>query len=189
MLYGVVNPSGKLTETFPLALSDTPSYLNFPGESGSVRYGEGIYMGYRGYEALNREVLFPFGYGLSYTQFRYDNLHISRASFTAEEAIARVSLQEKADARVGKLSGGQKQQLAVACAIVPLFFGEAPLTSQFWEAELPVLGHVEFVTSTIFDVGVYLVVIGLVLDVLRSLGAEVDRQAQESPAAQGVSVS
>ena len=62
---------------------------------------------------------------------------------------------------------------------MPLFFGAAPLTSAFFEADLPVLGHVEFVTSTLFDVGVYLVVIGLVLDVLRSLGAEVDRQAQE----------
>ncbi|GAA2908041.1 multicomponent Na+:H+ antiporter subunit A [Microbacterium keratanolyticum] len=67
--------------------------------------------------------------------------------------------------------------LAVGAAVVPLFFGEAPLTSTFWEATLPVIGHVEFVTSTIFDIGVYLVVIGLVLDVLRSLGAEVDRQA------------
>ena len=69
--------------------------------------------------------------------------------------------------------------IAVACAIVPLFFGAPPLTSTFFEADVPVLGHVEFVTSTLFDVGVYLVVIGLVLDVLRSLGAEVDRQAQE----------
>mgnify|MGYP003347678051 CR=1 FL=1 len=63
-----------------------------------------------------------------------------------------------------------------AMPIVALLFGAAPLTSWFWEAELPVLGHVEFVTSTLFDIGVYLVVIGLVLDVLRSLGAEVDRQ-------------
>ncbi|WP_347346337.1 hydrogen gas-evolving membrane-bound hydrogenase subunit E, partial [Microbacterium sp.] len=69
--------------------------------------------------------------------------------------------------------------IAVGCAIVPIFFGLAPLTSVFFEANVPVLGHVEFVTSAIFDVGVYLVVIGLVLDVLRSLGAEVDRQAQE----------
>ncbi|WP_102193674.1 Na+/H+ antiporter subunit A [Microbacterium aurantiacum] len=67
--------------------------------------------------------------------------------------------------------------LAVGAAVVPLFFGLSPLTSSFWEWELPVLGHMEFVTSTIFDIGVYLVVIGLVLDVLRSLGAEVDRQA------------
>ena len=74
---------------------------------------------------------------------------------------------------------GVGMALAVGTAIVPLFFGAPALTSTFWEAELPVLGHVEFVTSTIFDVGVYLVVIGLVLDVLRSLGAEVDRQSKE----------
>ena len=67
--------------------------------------------------------------------------------------------------------------LAVGTAVLPLFFGLAPLTSTFWEWEIPGIGHMEFVTSTIFDVGVYLVVIGLVLDVLRSLGAEVDRQA------------
>jgi multicomponent Na+:H+ antiporter subunit A len=72
---------------------------------------------------------------------------------------------------------GAGMTLAVACAIVPLFFGQAPLTSTYWDAELPLVGHVEFVSSTIFDIGVYLVVIGLVLDVLRSLGAEVDRQA------------
>jgi len=67
--------------------------------------------------------------------------------------------------------------IAVACAIIPLAFGVEPLTRAIFEAEIPVLGHIEFVTSTIFDVGVYLVVIRLVLDVLRSLGAEVDRQA------------
>lgn len=67
--------------------------------------------------------------------------------------------------------------LAVGTAVVPLFFGLAPLTSTFWEWEIPGIGHMEFVTSTIFDAGVYLVVIGLVLDVLRSLGAEVDSQA------------
>ncbi|HCS60785.1 MAG TPA: Na+/H+ antiporter subunit A [Microbacterium sp.] len=67
--------------------------------------------------------------------------------------------------------------LAVGSAVVPLFFGLAPLTSSFWEWEIPGIGHMEFVTSTIFDTGVYLVVIGLVLDVLRSLGAEVDKQA------------
>ncbi len=69
--------------------------------------------------------------------------------------------------------------LAVGSAVVPLFFGLAPLTSSFWEWEIPGIGHMEFVTSTVFDAGVYLVVIGLVLDVLRSLGAEVDKQAQQ----------
>ena len=77
--------------------------------------------------------------------------------------------------------------LAVGTAVVPLFFGLAPLTSTFWEWEIPGIGHMEFVTSTIFDIGVYLVVIGLVLDVLRSLGAEVDRQTQEMRA-RGVTI-
>ncbi|SJN38065.1 Na(+) H(+) antiporter subunit A; Na(+) H(+) antiporter subunit B [Microbacterium esteraromaticum] len=66
--------------------------------------------------------------------------------------------------------------LAVGAALLPLFFGMAPLQSSVWEFDVPWLGHLEFVSSTIFDIGVYLVVIGLVLDVLRSLGAEVDRQ-------------
>ena len=60
ILYGNVNPSGKLAGTFPLKLSDTPAYLNFPGERNQVRYGEGIYVGYRAYEALEHDVLFPF---------------------------------------------------------------------------------------------------------------------------------
>ena len=77
--------------------------------------------------------------------------------------------------------------VAVGTAVIPLFFGLSPLTSSFWEWEIPLIGHVEFVTSTIFDIGVYLVVIGLVLDVLRSLGAEVDKQALEMRA-RGVNV-
>jgi len=69
--------------------------------------------------------------------------------------------------------------LAVGTALVPLFFGVDPLTSTWFELDLGPFGHLEFVTSTVFDIGVYLVVIGLVLDVLRSLGAEVDRQQEE----------
>ncbi|MFG6402435.1 Na+/H+ antiporter subunit A [Microbacterium sp. P04] len=99
-------------------------------------------------------------------------------------AGGRYELGAAAPADPGRLLGAG-MALAVGCAIVPLLFGAAPLTSFFWEADVPVLGHIEFVTSTIFDVGVYLVVIGLVLDVLRSLGAEVDRQTQEMRA-QGV---
>ena len=92
-----------------------------------------------------------------------------------EDACASVPVERNFTmAQLGSAAG-----IAVGAAVVPLFFGLAPLTSTFWEAEIPVLGHVEFVTSTIFDIGVYLVVIGLVLDVLRSLGAEVDRQLQE----------
>lgn len=93
-------------------------------------------------------------------------------------AGGRYELGAAAPTDAGRLLGAG-MTLAVGCAIVPLLFGQAPLTSTFWEADIPVLGHVEFVTSTIFDIGVYLVVIGLVLDVLRSLGGEVDRQTQE----------
>ncbi|NLX09617.1 MAG: glycosyl hydrolase, partial [Chloroflexi bacterium] len=81
VLFGDVNPSGKLAETFPLRLADTPAYLNFPGEHDTVRYGEGIYVGYRAYEAQDRAVLFPFGFGLSYTTFEYSNLTIDATAF------------------------------------------------------------------------------------------------------------
>jgi multicomponent Na+:H+ antiporter subunit A len=101
-------------------------------------------------------------------------------------AGGRYELGAAAPTDAGRLLG-VGMTLAVACAIVPLLFGEAPLTSGILEADIPVIGHIEFVTSTIFDIGVYLVVIGLVLDVLRSLGAEVDRQTQELRA-RGVSV-
>ena len=93
-------------------------------------------------------------------------------------AGGRYELGAAAPTDAGRLLGAG-MSIAVACAIVPLFFGAPPLTSAFFEIDVPVLGHLEFVTSTLFDVGVYLVVIGLVLDVLRSLGAEVDRQTQE----------
>jgi len=77
--------------------------------------------------------------------------------------------------------------LAAGTAVAPLLFGADALTSTWFEATVPVLGHIEFVTSTIFDIGVYLVVIGLVLDVLRSLGAEVDKQQEaDDEAKQGV---
>ncbi|WP_336644759.1 Na+/H+ antiporter subunit A [Microbacterium sp. USHLN186] len=93
-------------------------------------------------------------------------------------AGGRWELGAAAPADAGRLLGAGLA-LAVGAALLPLFFGLAPLQSAVWEAEVPVLGHLEFVTSTVFDVGVYLVVIGLVLDVLRSLGAEVDRQTLE----------
>ena len=81
ILYGKVNPSGKLAETFPHKLSDTPAYTNWPGSAGQVRYGEGLYIGYRYYDAREMPVLFPFGYGLSYTTFEYSNPEVSAKSF------------------------------------------------------------------------------------------------------------
>ncbi|MGD8793987.1 MAG: glycoside hydrolase family 3 C-terminal domain-containing protein, partial [Anaerolineae bacterium] len=81
ILFGHVNPSGKLAETFPLKLSDTPAHLNWPGGAGRVRYGEGLFIGYRYYDAKEMPVLFPFGHGLSYTTFAYSNPAVSATTF------------------------------------------------------------------------------------------------------------
>jgi beta-glucosidase len=81
VLFGRINPSGKLAETFPLKLSDTPAHINWPGEAGEVRYGEGLFIGYRYYESKEMPVLFPFGFGLSYTTFSYSNPKASTHSF------------------------------------------------------------------------------------------------------------
>ncbi len=71
VLFGRVNPSGRLAETIPVKLSDTPAYLDFPGEFGKIRYSEGIFVGYRYFDARDLPVSFPFGHGLSYTTFDY----------------------------------------------------------------------------------------------------------------------
>jgi multicomponent Na+:H+ antiporter subunit A len=97
-------------------------------------------------------------------------------------AGGRYELGAAAPTDAGRLLG-VGMTLAVSCAVVPLIVGAPPLKSAYLEANLDWIGHIEFVTPAIFDIGVYLVVIGLVLDVLRSLGAEVDRQALELRAA------
>jgi beta-glucosidase len=74
VLFGRVNPSGKIAETFPLALEDSPGFPNWIGERGTVLYGEGVFIGYRWYDALHRPVRYPFGHGLSYTTFGYSDL-------------------------------------------------------------------------------------------------------------------
>lgn len=76
VLFGAVNPSGRLAETVPARLQDAPSFLTFPGEHSQVRYGEGIFVGYRGYDARGIDVTFPFGHGLSYTDFDYSDLRV-----------------------------------------------------------------------------------------------------------------
>lgn len=77
ILFGEVNPSGKLAETFPIKLQDNPSCLTSFGEGDEVNYSEGIFVGYRYYDKKDMQVLFPFGYGLSYTSFEYSNLKTS----------------------------------------------------------------------------------------------------------------
>ncbi len=76
ILVGKVNPSGKLAETYPLSLEDVPCKNYFPGDEKNVLYKEGIYVGYRYYDKANLDVLFPFGFGLSYTTFKYSNLKV-----------------------------------------------------------------------------------------------------------------
>lgn len=74
VIFGEVNPSGRLAETVPLRLHDAPSFPTYPGDQLHARYGEGILVGYRGYDSLDREVAFPFGHGLSYTRFAYGDV-------------------------------------------------------------------------------------------------------------------
>jgi beta-glucosidase len=88
LLLGVANPSGKLAETIPVRLQDNSSYLNFPGEEGVVGYGEGIFIGYRAYDTLIQQVSYPFGFGLSYTSFRFDDVDVSIAGSVADGDLA-----------------------------------------------------------------------------------------------------
>ncbi|WP_433674801.1 glycoside hydrolase family 3 C-terminal domain-containing protein [Microbacterium gorillae] len=87
VIFGAVNPSGRLAETVPLRLEDAPSFPTYPGDQLHSRYGEGILVGYRGYDFLNRDVAFPFGHGLSYTRFGYAD-----ADATASDERVQVSV-------------------------------------------------------------------------------------------------
>src|SRR5829696_6344666 len=88
LLVGAANPSGRLAETLPLRLEDNPSYLTFPGEQGHVRYGEGVFVGYRGYDALDLPVSYPFGHGLSYTSFEYTDLTATLTGSAEDDTLA-----------------------------------------------------------------------------------------------------
>ena len=109
-VFGKVNPSGKLAETFPVRLEDTPAYLNFPGEDGQVIYGERMFVGYRYYDKRNIEPLFPFGHGLSYTEFGYSDLKLSSTNITDNDKL-QVSLTVS---NTGKVKGKEVIQLYVA---------------------------------------------------------------------------
>lgn len=109
LLYGNVNPSGKLSETWPLRYCDNPSYLNFPGEEGKPIYAEGIYIGYRYYDKKQMDVLFPFGFGLSYTEFAYSDLKLSQTELDDTETMT-VSCKVR---NVGTVPGAEAVQLYV----------------------------------------------------------------------------
>ena len=109
VLSGEVNPSGKLAETYPLKYEDTPSYKHFPGKEVSVEYREGIYIGYRYYDTADVEVLFPFGYGLSYTTFNYSDIKIDKNGVTFNIT------------NTGKADGMEVAQLYVGCRSKEIF--------------------------------------------------------------------
>lgn len=109
ILFGRVNPSGKLGETFPLRLADTPARINWPGDAGKVYYGEGIFIGYRYYDTKEMPVLFPFGYGLSYTTFEYSNPKVSAKKFKDTDGVT-VTIDVT---NTGKLAGKEIVQLYV----------------------------------------------------------------------------
>lgn len=87
VLYGNINPSGRLAETFPLRLEDNPSYIEFGGDSNVIDYREGIYVGYRYYSKKKMPVLFPFGHGLSYCDFTYGKLSVSSTELTDRKSV------------------------------------------------------------------------------------------------------
>jgi beta-glucosidase len=88
VLTGAVNPSGRLAESIPHRLEDNSSYLNFPGDSQVVRYGEGVFIGYRGYDKAHQDVAFPFGFGLSYTSFALSDLSVATRGSAADGTLA-----------------------------------------------------------------------------------------------------
>ena len=86
------SPSGRLAETIPERLEQHPAQLNFPGEAGEVRYGEGIFVGYRGLQKLGNRPSYPFGHGLAYTTFEFSDLRAEVAEVTPETALGEVVL-------------------------------------------------------------------------------------------------
>lgn len=110
ILFGKVNPSAKLPETFPIRLEDNPSYLSYIGEGDMVEYREGIFVGYRYYDKKKMDVLFPFGYGLSYTTFDYSNLTVDKEQMKDTDTL-RVTVDVT---NTGSVAGKEVVQLYVA---------------------------------------------------------------------------
>lgn len=113
ILFGKVNPSGRLPETFPIRLEDSPAHLNYRGEYGKLEYREGIFVGYRYFDIKQMEVLFPFGHGLSYTTFDYRNLTVSKMSMTAKEEV-KVSVEIT---NTGLISGKEVIELYISDSV------------------------------------------------------------------------
>ncbi len=117
VLFGDVNPSGRLAETFPLKLEDNPSFISYGGEKDTVEYREGIFVGYRYYDKKKMDVLFPFGHGLGYTTFAYSNLHLDKTAMQDQETL-QVSVDVT---NTGKIAGHEVVQLYVADVVSSVF--------------------------------------------------------------------
>lgn len=131
LLLGHANPSGKLAETLPLRLEDTSSYLNFPGDSGHVRYGEGIFIGYRAFDKADQDVSYPFGFGLSYTTFALSDPTLAVTG--AVGADLRVEV-EVTVTNTGPVAGGE---------VVQVYVGDVESTVVRPERELKGFARVE----------------------------------------------
>jgi len=111
VLTGKVNPSGRLAETIPHRLEDNSSYFNFPSDSQVVRYGEGLFIGYRGYDKAHQDVAFPFGFGLSYTSFALSDLEVTtRGSVAGGDLAATVTVTVS---NTGQVDGAEVVQVYV----------------------------------------------------------------------------
>jgi beta-glucosidase len=161
ILFGDIDPSGKLVDTYGVRRQDYPDYANYPGSDGKVVYAEGIYVGYRGFDKHHIAPLFPFGYGLSYTKFRYSNLQLTsprwnaQASVTASAKITNIGersgaevvelyIQPKApliDRPLRELKGFAKVDLApgesknVTFTLVPRDFAYCDVPGKQWRAD------------------------------------------------------
>ncbi len=110
ILTGEVNPSGKTSETYPAAFSDNPTYGNYPGGPVTSEHRESVFIGYRYYDAAGKDVVFPFGFGLSYTTFEYSDLKVSAKSIKDTDTLT-VSFKVK---NTGDRDGAEVAELYVA---------------------------------------------------------------------------
>ena len=115
ILFGDANPCGKLPETFPLKLEDNPSYLYYGGEGDVTEYREGVFVGYRYYDKKKMDVLFPFGFGLSYTTFEYSGLKLSAEKIRDTDTLTVTLAVKNTGNRAGK-------------TVVQLYVGDAEST-------------------------------------------------------------
>ena len=110
ILFGDVNPSGKLPITFLKKWEDSPAYGTYPGVREKAIYKEGIFVGYRWFDKKEIEPLFPFGFGLSYTTFEFNDLKLSNDSMTKDDSLS-VSITVK---NTGKIAGDEIIQLYIS---------------------------------------------------------------------------